>query len=201
MRHHWKQRYEYYTPLTPLSSTFFKSYMFCHPDLSFFFPSLTLTCHNSPSHHHPLPAKAASKSLHLLPFLWNIYDSWCLNQEVASAFPVIMVKRPGRWLFPSLSHVLVYPHTHASSVTHVHKNENWWDRQKDNRNLIMLKENTWIGKKSPEAFWASYLFFRLYHKISIIINFSCGCMAGQAASPAFVFKAFIEKCKKLLYVW
>lgn len=61
------------------------------------FKTLAMLCHPSlflsPHHHHPLShpvLESCQQSLHLLPFLWNIYDSWCLNQELASLFRVIM---------------------------------------------------------------------------------------------------------------
>lgn len=91
--------------------------------VSSFLFSLThiTTC---PSRHHPPPhplPESCQQSLHLLPFLWNIYDSWCLNQELASVFPVIMGKtRPvtlPRFVTCARSPTcaLIYSHTHTQT--------------------------------------------------------------------------------------
>lgn len=99
------------------------------PRFVFLLPFLALTRHNSSSQHHSLPhplPESCQQSLHLLPFLWNIYDSWCLNQELASVFPVLMGKTKPVTLFTGLSHVNahtrihLFSHTHTASHTHTH---------------------------------------------------------------------------------
>lgn len=102
----------------------------------------------------------------------------------------------------------IFSLTHRQYHTHINWKWVWQrERQTNQSDLNMPKENKQLLRKAPDAFRASYSSFRLYHKKSIIINFSCGGMGGQAISAVFVFVTFSQRFKKqlvslvLVWVW
>ncbi len=89
----------------------------------------------------------------------------------------------------TLTHVCTYllTYTHTNTEQHIGEMKKVRQRERKKTDLSMLKENKQSVRKAPKHPRWSYSSFRLYHKISIIINFSCGCTAGQATSTVFLF--------------